>query len=75
MILLKERLWIGTHRDNRKEGGLNRRGGERSTRYEEKERDGVKLSNWPEIGSDGNVLLMPCVPKGITGNDDVYAGV
>jgi hypothetical protein len=31
MILLKERLWIGTHRDNRKEGGLNRRGGDRST--------------------------------------------
>jgi hypothetical protein len=29
--LLKERLWIGTHRGNGKEGGLNRRGGDRST--------------------------------------------
>jgi len=30
-ILLKERFWIGNHRDNGKEGGLNRRGGDRST--------------------------------------------
>jgi len=30
----------------------------------------VKLSSWPEIGSDGDVLLMPYVPKGITGHDD-----
>jgi hypothetical protein len=50
MILLKERLWIGTHRDNGKEGGLNRHGGDRSTtRHYEKERAGVKLSSWPEI--------------------------
>ena len=71
MILLKERFWIGTHRDNGKEGGLNRRGGDRSTtRHYEKERAGVKLSSWPEIGSDGDVLLMPYVPKGITGYDD-----
>jgi hypothetical protein len=27
----------------------------------------VKLSSWPEIGPDGDVLLMPYVPKGITG--------
>jgi len=27
---LKERLWIGTHRDNGKEGDLNRRGGDQS---------------------------------------------
>ena len=32
MILLKERFWIGIHRDNGKEGGLNRRGGDRSKR-------------------------------------------
>jgi hypothetical protein len=40
----------------------------------ERERAGVKLSSWPEIGSDGNVLLKPYVPKGITGydNDDIY---
>jgi hypothetical protein len=30
----------------------------------------VKLNSWPEIGSDGDVLLMPYVPKGITGYDD-----
>ena len=30
----------------------------------------MKLSSWPEIGSDGDVLLMPYVPKGITGYDD-----
>jgi len=30
----------------------------------------VKLSSWPEIGSDGDVLLMSYVPKGITGYDD-----
>jgi hypothetical protein len=35
-----------------------------------KERAGVKLSSWPEIGSDGGVLLTPYVPKGITGYDD-----
>ena len=28
------------------------------------------LSSWPEIGSDGNVLLTPYIPKGITGYDD-----
>ena len=33
-------------------------------------RAGVKLSSWPEIGSDGDVLLTPYVPKGITGYDD-----
>jgi hypothetical protein len=31
----------------------------------------VKLSSWPEIGSDGNVLLTPYVLKGIKGYDDV----
>ena len=30
----------------------------------------MKLNSWPEIGSDGDVLLMPYVPKGITGYDD-----
>ena len=30
----------------------------------------MKLSNWPEIGSDGDVLLTTYVPKGITGYDD-----
>ena len=71
MVLLKERFWIGTHRDNGKEGGLNRRGGDRSTtRHQQKERAGVKLSSWPEIGSDGDVLLTPYFPKGITGYDD-----
>jgi hypothetical protein len=30
----------------------------------------VKLSSWPEIGSDGDVLLTPYVPKGIKGYDD-----
>ena len=30
----------------------------------------MKLSSWPEIGSDGDVLLRPYVPKGITGCDD-----
>jgi hypothetical protein len=30
----------------------------------------VKLSSWPEIRSDGDVLLTPYVPKGITGYDD-----
>jgi len=30
----------------------------------------VKLSSWPEIGSDGDVWLTPYVPKGITGYDD-----
>ena len=71
MIQLKERSWIGIHRDNGKEGGLSRRGGDRSTvRHWEKERAGVKLNSWPEIKSDGDFLLTPCVPKGITGYDD-----
>ena len=30
----------------------------------------MKLCSWPEIGSDGDVLLTPYVPKGITGYDD-----
>ena len=30
----------------------------------------MKLSSWPEIGSDGDVLLTPYVLKGITGYDD-----
>jgi hypothetical protein len=30
----------------------------------------VKLSSWPEIGLDGDALLTPYVPKGITGYDD-----
>ena len=30
----------------------------------------MKLSSWPEIGSDGDVLLTPYVPNGITGYDD-----
>ena len=34
------------------------------------ERAGVKLSSWLEIVSDGDVLLTPYVPKGITGYDD-----
>ena len=43
-ILLKERFWIGTHRDNGKEGGLKRRGGDRSTtRHKEKRWGEVKL--------------------------------
>jgi len=29
-----------------------------------------EVSSWPEIGSDGDVLLTPYVPKGITGHDD-----
>ena len=33
MILLKEKFWIGTHRDNGKEGGLNRRGDRSTTRH------------------------------------------
>ena len=39
-------------------------------RHQEKERAGVKLSSWPEIGSDGDILLTPYVPKRITGHDD-----
>ena len=39
-------------------------------RHQEKERAGVKLSSWPEIGSDGDVLWMRYVPKGVTGYDD-----
>ena len=30
----------------------------------------MKLSSWPEIGSDGDVLLTPYVAKGIKGYDD-----
>ena len=30
----------------------------------------MQLSSWPEIGPDGDVLLMPYVPKGIIGYDD-----
>ena len=30
----------------------------------------MKLSSWPEIGSDGDVLLTAYVAKGITGYDD-----
>jgi hypothetical protein len=36
----------------------------------------VKLNSWPEIVSDGDVLLKPYVPKGITGyvdDDDLLA--
>jgi hypothetical protein len=35
-----------------------------------KGRAGVKLNSWPEIGSDGDILLTPYVPKEITGYDD-----
>jgi succinate dehydrogenase flavin-adding protein (antitoxin of CptAB toxin-antitoxin module) len=31
---------------------------------------GEKWSSWPEIALDGDVLLTPYVPKGITGYDD-----
>jgi hypothetical protein len=68
---LKGRLWIGTHRENEKEGDLNRRGGDRSTmRHYKKGRAGVKLRSWTEIGSDGDVSLAPYIPKGMTGDDD-----
>ena len=30
----------------------------------------MKLNSWREIGSDGDVLLTPYVPEGITGYDD-----
>jgi len=61
---LKGMLRIGTHRGNGGEGDLDRCGGDRSTtRHQKKGRAGVKLRSWPERGSDGNVLLMPCVPK------------
>jgi len=30
----------------------------------------MKLNSWLETGLDGSVLLMPYVPKGITGYDD-----
>ena len=64
MIPLKERSWIGIHRDNGKERGLRRRGGDQSTvRQQDRERAGVKLNSWPETGSDGDVLLTPYVPK------------
>ena len=61
---LKRRLWIATRRGNGGEGDLNRRGGDRSTRHYKKGRAGVKLRSSPEIGSDGDVLLTPYVPKG-----------
>ena len=38
----------------------------------------MKLSSWPEIGSDGDVLWTPYVSKGITGyddDDDMLSGV
>ena len=75
MIPLKVRSWIGIHRDNGKEGGLSRRGDRSTARHWEKETAGVTLNSWPEIGSDGDVLLMPYVPKGKAGyddNDDTY---
>ena len=34
------------------------------------ERVGMKLNSWLETGLDDDVLLTPCVPKGITGYDD-----
>jgi len=30
----------------------------------------MKLNSWRGTGSDGNVLLTPCVPEGTTGYDD-----
>jgi len=30
----------------------------------------MKLNSWLETGLDGDVLLTPYVPKGITGYDD-----
>jgi hypothetical protein len=42
----------------------------RERRHLKNERAGVKLRSWPEIRSDGDVLLAPYVPKGITGEDD-----
>jgi len=30
----------------------------------------MKLNSWRGIGSDGDVLLTPYVPEGITGYDD-----
>jgi len=30
----------------------------------------MKLNSWRGIGSDGDVLLTPCVPEGITGYED-----
>jgi hypothetical protein len=37
---------------------------------QKKGRAGVKSRGWPEIGSDGDILLTPYVPYGITGTDD-----
>jgi len=33
----------------------------------------MKLNSWLETGLDGDVLLTPYVPKGITGYDDEYS--
>ena len=35
----------------------------------------MKLNSWLETGLDGDVLLTPYVPKGITGYDDDDASV
>jgi len=32
----------------------------------------MKLNSWLETGLDGDVLLTPYAPKGITGYDDDY---
>jgi hypothetical protein len=70
---LKERPWIGTRRGKEREEDLSRRGEYRSTMRQQKEgRAGVKSRGWPEIGSDGDILLTPYVPQGITGTDDDY---
>jgi hypothetical protein len=68
---LKERPWIGTHRGKGGEGDLNRCGKDWSTmRHQKKGRVGAKFRGWPEIGPDGDVLLVPYVPQRITGIDD-----
>jgi hypothetical protein len=36
-------------------------------RQQKEGRAGVKSRGWPEIGSDGDILLTPYVPQGITG--------
>jgi hypothetical protein len=60
---LKERPWIGTRRGKGREGDLSRRGEDRSTmRQQKRGRAGVKSRGWPEIGSDGDILLMPYIP-------------
>jgi hypothetical protein len=63
MKLLKERPWTGTRRGKGREGDLNRCGEDRSTmRQQKKERAGAKSRGWPDIGPDGDILLMPHVP-------------